>query len=175
MTTRASALLLLGSAVLVGWAAGCGASAHAPAKEPAAPAEQAPAPAAAPAPPPDADGAASELDRAEAELGRLLGEPLADAAPSRGAPAPAATSTPLGGATRPEDKPEERKEKGGAAAPGSTRDACEGACAAMGSMRRAAEHLCELAGPTDGRCEGARVRVRSAEERVRARCPSCAA
>ena len=54
-------------------------------------------------------------------------------------------------------------------------DPCGSACAALASMSRAAEHLCGLAGDGDARCEDARTRVRSAEGRVRAACPACAA
>jgi hypothetical protein len=54
-------------------------------------------------------------------------------------------------------------------------DPCSSACAALASMSRATEHLCGLAGNSDARCEDARTRVRSAEGRVRAACPVCAA
>ena len=50
---------------------------------------------------------------------------------------------------------------------------CVTACAALASMSRAADHLCELAGESDGRCSGARERVKSATSRVQASCPVC--
>jgi hypothetical protein len=52
---------------------------------------------------------------------------------------------------------------------------CESACRALASMERATTHLCSLADEPDDqrRCEDARLRLTSAQGRVRAACGGC--
>ncbi|XXX82132.1 hypothetical protein WMF30_25565 [Sorangium sp. So ce134] len=87
----------------------------------------------------------------------------AEAAGSAGAPSQRVTTT--GSSNRPAKKAE--------AEPVSATP-CETACRALASMSRAAQHLCGLAGDADARCDAARTRVKSATDRVEARCPRCA-
>lgn len=128
----------------------------------------------------DVGSALAELDRAESELSlHVPGErqdvgmvqPSARYAPggmdSPPAPAPApAAAPPSENETRP-------SAVGASPLAVETSDPCFTACRALASMERAASHLCGLTGEEDPRCDGARVRVRNATERVRAGCPSC--
>ncbi|WP_437321411.1 hypothetical protein [Sorangium sp. So ce385] len=139
-----------------------------------------------------AEDALAALERAEGELDQALGVPAAheedraaaQAAPA-GAPPPAAAPSPpraasaeaAGSAPAPSTRstttagghPAKKAE----AAPMSAAP-CETACRALASMSRAAQHLCGLAGDADARCDAARTRVKSATDRVEARCPRCA-
>ena len=142
------------------------------------------------------EGALAALDRAEAEIGRLLGgpagspsasaEPVAQqyAAPVSPSQPPPPPPPPQAGAAppRPSTPPpaksaagrrEERLAQEGDA-PAIRADTCSTACSALASMERAADHLCGLAGDDDTRCKGARVRVKDAGARVHAACPACA-
>jgi hypothetical protein len=124
--------------------------------------------------------ALAELDRAENEISLHvpgqrqdvgMAQPSARAAPgemeSPPAPAPAPAAAP---------PPEAEPTPSAAQAPPlavETSDPCFTACRALASMERAASHLCGLTGEEDPRCDGAKLRVRNATERVRAGCPSC--
>lgn len=126
--------------------------------------------------------AQSELDRAEADLGRVLGsapaggfgaygQPAAPAAPPAAAEAPPPPPAPEAQAPVTMSAPEqasEAEEQDRAAT-----DPCAVACKALASMERAATYLCDLAGDTDARCTNARARVHGAGERVHAACPAC--
>ena len=126
----------------------------------------------------DVGSALAELDRAENEISLHvpgqrqdvgMAQPSARAAPeteSPPAPAPAPAAPPSEAEPTPSAAP----------APPlavETSDPCFTACRALASMERAASHLCGLTGEEDPRCDGAKVRVRNATERVRAGCPSC--
>lgn len=127
----------------------------------------------------DVGSALAELDRAENEISLHvpgqrqdvgMAQPSARAAPGEmeSPPAPAPAPAPAA--------PPSEAEPGAAQAPPvalETSDPCFTACRALASMERAASHLCGLTGEEDPRCDGAKVRVRNATERVRAGCPSC--
>lgn len=98
--------------------------------------------------------AEADLARAEASLGSFLGP--------AGARTDASSSAEPGTGVVPSE-PTPMND----ATPVST---CETACDALGSMRRSAERICSL---DESRCDGARSRVESASERVKARCPEC--
>ncbi|EYF07661.1 hypothetical protein [Chondromyces apiculatus] len=165
---------------------GCGASAQYPAEAPAA---ETAAGAAAPAGSPDE--ALHRLDQAEFELAQILGGPApsfatppAGAAPTSAAPITASGPPPPPAAPyAPPTEPREsigqevaRKDATAQASDDGSRATshCSIACRALASMSRATDQLCGLAGEVDGRCLGARTRVRSATERVQTQCPSCA-
>lgn len=117
--------------------------------------------------PADLQGQIAALDEAEARITQLFGErrEAEEAKPAASPPkTPKATDQATGVK---KDKGAEQQLAQG--------DACGTACSALSSMERAAVHLCGLAGEGDPRCEGARTRVRSAADRVRASCPACAA
>jgi hypothetical protein len=144
------------------------------------------------------DAALAAVDRAEAEIGRLLGGPA-----GRAAAAPAASAAPVAQApmvqtesAAPAQPPPPPSPQAGvtsarpsapspaksaatrreerADAPAARLDSCSTACTALASMERAADHLCGLAGDEDARCQGARTRVKDAGARVHAACPACA-
>lgn len=126
-------------------------------------------------PPATLDEALGRLDRAEADLDRLGfgGSPFAAPQPTGAAPSfaqpPAPPAEPATGATAtPKEEPAM-----GADGEARSADPCQVACTALASMARSAEHVCGLTGDGDTRCDGARARVRTAQERVRARCPAC--
>src|SRR5689334_9469413 len=161
-TSRLGAIALaLGASAL----AACGGAEHAP--------EAPPTPSATP------DDPAAALDRAEAEITRLLGPAYrhTEAPAQPGAVSPAAPPPPPVGrgdmpaAPKAETRAGEAENRGG---PAASSDPCHVACSALASMERAADHLCGLAGASDARCEGARTRVKNATARVKASCPSCA-
>ncbi|WP_437339091.1 hypothetical protein [Sorangium sp. So ce394] len=135
-----------------------------------------------------ADDALAALERAEGELDQALGVPAAheeDRAAAQAAPPPpaAAPSPPRAApaeapgsaapSTRATTTAGGHPSKKAEAAPVSAAP-CETACRALASMSRAAQHLCGLAGDADARCDAARTRVKSATDRVEARCPRCA-
>lgn len=134
-----------------------------------------------------ADDALAELGRAEDELNQAIGAPtqrdegraVAEAA-QPGAPPPA-TSPPSPNVPDDRVAPSPRATATGGEHPAKKIEAeptsappCETACRALASMSRAAQHLCGLAGDADQRCDSARTRVKSATDRVEARCPRCA-
>jgi hypothetical protein len=130
-----------------------------------------------------ADDALAELERAEDELDQAIGAPaqrdegraVAEAA-QPGAPPPAA-SPPSPSVPDSRAAPSPRATAAGGEPPAKKIGAeppCETACRALASMSRAAQHLCGLAGDADQRCDSARARVKSATDRVEARCPRCA-
>lgn len=55
------------------------------------------------------------------------------------------------------------------------KEGCERACLALASMQSAVEHLCRLAGPTEGRCRKARLRLETATSKVVAAACGCSA
>lgn len=135
-----------------------------------------------------ADDALAELERAEDELDQAIGAPaqrdegraVAEAA-QPGAPPPAAPSPPSPIVPDSRTAPSPRATAAGGEPPAKKIEAeptsappCETACRALASMSRAAQHLCGLAGDADQRCDAARARVKSATDRVEARCPRCA-
>lgn len=164
-------------------AAGCGAAA--PQMAPEAPASK------AAETPTTTDDALAQLDRAELELDQLLprreGYPSSFATPPGGAAAPPPPPSPYGQPSAAPAPTSPAKPAPADAAPvtaapekearamsqGEGADGCATACRALSSMRRAASHLCELAGDGDTRCDSAKTRVASAEERVRASCSDC--
>ena len=111
------------------------------------------------------DAPSAELDAAERQIAAALGEVKNDAR-DEGEGAPKATPGVV-----PPPAPQKRPERG----PGGARDGCTTACGALASMARAATRLCALTGEGDARCASARDRLRAAEGRVRAACPSCPA
>lgn len=117
--------------------------------------------------PGDLDEQLAALSEAEAQLNQVFGGRVEKQEEAKPAATPPKTSKPSGDVTG------VKKDKG--AEPLAQGDACGTACSALSSMERAAVHLCGLAGEGDPRCEGARTRVRSAADRVRASCPACAA
>ncbi|WP_438036819.1 hypothetical protein [Sorangium sp. So ce204] len=134
-----------------------------------------------------AEDALAELERAEDELDQAIGAPaqrdedraVAEAA-QPGAPPPAA-SPPRPSVPDSRAAPSPRATAAGGEPPAKKLEAeptsappCETACRALASMSRAAQHLCGLAGDADQRCDSARARVKSATDRVEARCPRCA-
>jgi hypothetical protein len=136
----------------------------------------------APIPLTDVNSALAELDRAENEISlHVPGERQhvgADQPSERPAPgdmdSPAAPASDPPAAAPPPVKSEVSPSAVGASPPAvETSDPCFTACRALASMERAASHLCGLTGEEDPRCDGAKVRVRNATERVRAGCPSC--
>lgn len=168
------------ASMLVALAAGCGAAA--PKMSPGSPGG---VEGAAPLTP---DEAMEDLTRAEQELDRLLpGGPRFATAPGSAAPpppsasgaygqpvqAPAAPATSAPEPSPAEAAPAKQAEAREMSAQSEAADGCATACRALSSMRRAATHLCELAGDEDARCDSARGRVASAEERVRASCSEC--
>ncbi|WP_044986082.1 hypothetical protein [Sorangium cellulosum] len=128
-----------------------------------------------------AEDALAALERAEGELDQALGVPAAheedraaaQAAPPPPAAAPAEAPGSAAPSTRATTTAGGHPAKKAEAAPVSAAP-CETACRALASMSRAAQHLCGLAGDADARCDAARTRVRSATDRVEARCPRCA-
>ncbi|AUX32650.1 MULTISPECIES: hypothetical protein [Sorangium] len=141
-----------------------------------------------------ADDALAALERAEGELDQALGGPAAheedraaaQAAPSGAPPPPATAPSPPRAAATAEASgsapaPSTRATTTAGGHPAKKAEAapvsaapCETACRALASMSRAAQHLCGLAGDADARCDAARTRVKSATDRVEARCPRCA-
>lgn len=143
------------------------------ATEAMAPAASAPEPALATGEamgPADLEEQLAALGEAEAQLNQVLGGRVGRVEKQEEAK-PAATPPKVN--KLPADEPGVKKDKG--AEPLAQGDTCGTACSALSSMERAAVHLCGLAGEGDPRCEGARTRVRSATDRVRASCPACAA
>ena len=134
-----------------------------------------------PVPLTDVDSALAELDRAESEISlhvpgdRQHVEALQPgaAAPPTAQKRPAAADSALA----PAAPPAEAEASPSAVQPAppvfEASDPCFTACRELASMERAASHLCGLTGEQDPRCDGAKVRVRNATERVRAGCPSC--
>jgi hypothetical protein len=122
----------------------------------------------------DADSALAELNRAEGEISSLLGPtPAQGAAPPPEATAAASATPALQPADGPlagQQKPEARQQAT-ALGEGPAPDACSIACRALASMERAASHLCGLSGEGDPSCTNARERVKTATDRVSARCP----
>lgn len=125
----------------------------------------------------DAQSATSELDRAEGEITALFGPPStplsAQAAPTAtfAAPPPNAVSAEPTAPPTPAERPAAAaKVHTDSADQGPAPDACSIACRALASMERAANHLCGLAGDAEPSCTSARARVKSAEDRVAARC-----
>jgi len=105
------------------------------------------------------------LDRAEAELERILGGERDYATPPTATPAdPETTSVDSGGES---GRPAKRADALGGGP-------CHAACRALASMRRSADRLCAISGDDEPRCGDARGRVERAEERVSAHCPACA-
>ncbi|WP_437971779.1 hypothetical protein WMF04_21840 [Sorangium sp. So ce260] len=142
-----------------------------------------------------AEDALAELERAEGELDQALGGPasreedraMAQAAPPAAPPPAVAPSPPRAASPSPAEAsespraPSPRTTTAGAERPAKKAEAdrvsatpCETACRALASMNRAAQHLCGVAGDADQRCDAARTRVKSATDRVEARCPRCA-
>jgi hypothetical protein len=131
----------------------------------------------------DVDSALAELDRAEGEIRLHVPGARQDVAATQPGAAAAQTAQERPSAA-PEPAPSPappppESEAVRAAAPASppsfeASNPCATACRALASMERAASHLCGLTGEEDPRCDGAKVRVRNATERVRAGCPSCA-
>ena len=180
---RALAAITLAGAAAAQAMTGCGGGY----REPSAPTADTPAAAPAPAPelelfaaPASPEEAQAQLDRAEAELSSLLGGPQQFASPPS-SPASAAQpgTAPPPPPAAPAESPIARKEAapmGGAVGDRATQvsgNPCVTACRALASMTRAAEHLCGLAGEDDGRCSGARSRVKNATDRVQSQCPAC--
>ncbi|AKT40307.1 hypothetical protein [Chondromyces crocatus] len=139
---------------------------------------------AAPVTPSSPEEALNELDRAEWQLAQIIGgnadrafatPPGAGAAPAEApalptpqqAPAPPPKTTGESREDRPEPLSERRADERHEA------NACTSACHALASMSRAANNLCGLAGEVDGRCLGARTRVKNATDRVQSQCPAC--
>ncbi|WP_437718732.1 hypothetical protein WMF45_21285 [Sorangium sp. So ce448] len=132
-----------------------------------------------------ADDALAELERAEDELDQAIGTPAHDegraVAEAAQPGAPPAASPPSPSVPDSRAAPSPRATAAGGEPPAKKIEAeptstppCETACRALASMSRAAQHLCGLAGDADQRCDSARARVKSATDRVEARCPRCA-
>jgi hypothetical protein len=95
--------------------------------------------------------AAAEVDIAERALEENLVKERASPAPPRPPPPPGKPAPP-----RLEPK-----------------EGCERACLALTSMESAVDHLCRLAGPADGRCRKARLRLETATSKILAASCSC--
>jgi hypothetical protein len=136
----------------------------------------------------DADSALAELNRAEGEITAFLGpasgaEAQATAAPvSPPAPTPAESAPTALQAKEPGVKADQMADSpatdagsnargSGSPSASSAPDPCSIACRALASMERAANHLCGIEGEGGPSCTNARDRVRSATDRVSARCP----
>ncbi|WP_434048190.1 MULTISPECIES: hypothetical protein [Sorangium] len=182
--SAAAAPLWFGAVALSG--CGGGAAAQAPAPMAPEPAGATFTPPQEEAPPETAEDALAALERAEGELDRVLGarggegRAVESAPPAAPPPAPATSPSPAPSPPTASDSAP-RATAAGAARPSKkaepehvTAAPCETACRALASMDRAAQHLCGLAGDADQRCDAARTRVKSATDRVEARCPRCA-
>ena len=128
--------------------------------------------------PNDVEGTLDVIHQAEGDLLAALGARApADktmakteeiqAAPAEAAPPPPAAQRPAEEESAPAARDDTEARSAPAASP------CTRACKALASMQRATDHLCGLSGEGDPRCTGARDRVRSATDRVRASCPPC--
>ena len=170
-TARLAALALAASSLTA-----CGGGA-APAETPQAPANY-PAGDMRPESP---EGALAAFDRAEGEIGRVLGgfpggavapqQPGYGQAPSVLPPPPPTADSSVSPRGAEPPRPSSQRGADKPAVPMS--DPCTVACSALASMERSATHLCGLTTEADARCAGARSRLKNASERVKASCPSC--